>query len=118
MEQELAAGLGEGQIAQFIQDQEVEAGDQVGGSALAFCAGFGVELVDQIDDVEEPPAPAVSDAGPGDADGEMGLAGSGQANDRLPAFRDLRFGFVIRFILGRDRWCRWSRDRVVVEPRI
>jgi hypothetical protein len=54
------------------------------------------------------------------ADGgrDMALARSRQANDRLPAFRDLRFGFVIRFILGRDRWCRWSRDRVVVDPRI
>lgn len=53
-----------------------------------------------------------------DADGGMCLARAGQANDRLPAFWDLRFGFVIRFILGRDRWCRWSRDRVMAGPRI
>jgi hypothetical protein len=35
MEQELAAGLGEGQIAQFIEDEEVEAGDEVRGSSCA-----------------------------------------------------------------------------------
>lgn len=35
MEQELAAGLGEWQIAKLVQDQEVEAGDEIGGSALA-----------------------------------------------------------------------------------
>lgn len=49
---------------------------------------------------------------------QPGFADPTQANDRLPAFRDLRFGFVIRFILERDRWCRWSRDRDVVGPRI
>ena len=81
MEQELAAGLGEWQIAQLVEDQKVEAGEQVGGPALPLGAGFGVELVHQVDDVEEPPAAAVANAGPGDADGEMGLAGSGPADE-------------------------------------
>ena len=54
VEEELSAGLSEGQIAEFVQDQEVEAGDQVGGAPLALGAGFGVELVPQINDVEEP----------------------------------------------------------------
>jgi len=74
VEQELAAGLGEGEIAEFVQDQEVEAGDQVRGPALSFCPRFGVELVHQVDDVEEPAPAAVSDTGPGDADREMGLS--------------------------------------------
>ena len=43
VEQELAAGLGEGQIAQFIEDQKVETGDQVGGSALAFRGSSAAE---------------------------------------------------------------------------
>ncbi len=77
MEQELATGLGKRQISQFVQDQKVEAGDQVGCPALAFCAGFRVQLVHQVDDIEEP-APAPSpDAGSGDADGKMGFAGAG-----------------------------------------
>ena len=59
VEQKLAAGLGEGQIAQLVQDQEVGAGDQISGSSLPFCTGFGVELVHQIDAIEEPPATAV-----------------------------------------------------------
>lgn len=80
VEQELAAGLGEREIAELIKDQEVEAGDQVRGPTLSFCPGFGVELVHQIDDVEEPSATAISDAGPGDTDGEMGLSGSGAAD--------------------------------------
>lgn len=46
VEQELAAGLGERKIAEFVEDQEVETGDQVCGSPLAFGPGFGVELVD------------------------------------------------------------------------
>lgn len=74
MEQKLAAGLGEGQITQLIEDQEVEPGDEIGGSALPFCAGFGVKLVHQIDDIEEAaPAPG-PDAGAGDADCKMGFA--------------------------------------------
>ena len=37
MEQKLSTGLGEGQIAQLVQDQEVEARDQICRSSLPFC---------------------------------------------------------------------------------
>jgi len=47
---------------------------------LSFCTRFRVKLVDQIDDVEEPSPSAVPDAGARDADGEMGLSGSGAAD--------------------------------------
>ncbi len=80
VEQELAAGLGEREIAELVEDQEVEAGDQVRGAALAFGAGFGVELVHQVDDIEEPAAAAVANAGACDAHSEMGLAGSSSAD--------------------------------------
>jgi hypothetical protein len=80
VEQELAAGLGEREIAELVEDQEVEAGDQVRGPALSFGAGFGVELVHQVDDVEEPAPAAVSDTGTCDADREMGLASPGSAD--------------------------------------
>jgi hypothetical protein len=43
----------------------------VGDTALAAGAGLGLELVDEIDDVEEPPAGSATDAGAGDADGEV-----------------------------------------------
>ena len=68
---ELAAGLGERKVAELVQDQEVETGQQVRGAALTIGAGLSVELVDQVDDVEEPAARPVADAGPGDGDGQM-----------------------------------------------
>lgn len=77
MEQQLAAGLGEGPLSQLVQDQEVEAGDQISGSALPFSAGFSVKFVHEINTVEEPSSAATPNAGPGDAAGEMGFAGSG-----------------------------------------
>ena len=43
--------------------------------ALPTGAGLGVKPVDQIDDVEEAPARAAADAGAGDRDGGVGLAG-------------------------------------------
>ena len=41
MEEELTAGLGEGQIAEFVDDDEVEAGEIVGDASLA--AGAAVD---------------------------------------------------------------------------
>ncbi|GGE86742.1 hypothetical protein GCM10011317_49880 [Niveispirillum cyanobacteriorum] len=77
MEQQLAAGLGERQIAQFIQHDEVEPGEMVGDAALPPAPRLGIETVDQIDDGVEPDPGAATDAGPGDCDGEVALAGSG-----------------------------------------
>ena len=77
VEQELAAGLSERQIAEFVEDDEVHAGQMVGEPALAAVAGLGLEPVDEIDDVVEPAAGAATDAASGDGDGQMGLAGTG-----------------------------------------
>ena len=71
----MSARPGEGQIAQFVEDDEVHAGKIVSHAALAAGACFDLELDDEIDDVEEAAAGAGADAGPGDRDGEMGLAG-------------------------------------------
>lgn len=66
----------------------------------------------QAEGLEETRDAVIDDAAPVAAGlvakgaGDPAFAEAGQANDRLPAFRDLRFGFVIRFILGRDKWCR------------
>ena len=80
VEEELATGLGEGQIAQFVEDHEVEAAEEVGDPALAPVSPLGVELVHQIDDVEEAPSGAVADARADDARGEMRLAGARAAD--------------------------------------
>ena len=80
MEQQLPAGLGEGEIAEFVEDQEVEAGYQLGHAALTVGAGFGVELVHQIHGVEEAAPFTGPDTGPRDGDGEMRLSGSRTAD--------------------------------------
>ena len=41
MEQQLPAGLGEGEIAEFVEDDEVEAGEIIGEASLPTGAGFG-----------------------------------------------------------------------------
>jgi len=53
MKEQLAAALSEGQVTKFVEDQEVEAAEEIGQPTLAIGAGFRVELVDQIDAVEE-----------------------------------------------------------------
>ena len=48
----------------------------VGEPTLPPVASFAVELVDQVDDVEEAAAGTGADAGAGDADSQVGLAGA------------------------------------------
>ena len=85
VEQELAAGLGEGQIAEFIEDDEVHAGQVIGKASLPRVAGFGLEPVDEIDHVVEPAAGAGSNAASGDGDRKVGLAGAGPADQHSVA---------------------------------
>lgn len=77
VEEQLPTGLCEGKVAELVEDQEVEAAEEIGGAALAVGSGFGVELVDQVHDVEEPAAGAVAEAGPSDRDGKVRLPRSG-----------------------------------------
>ena len=84
MEQQLAAGLREGEIAELVEDQEVEAAQEIRSAPLAISASFGVEFVHEVDAVEEAAALAMADAGPGDAYCKMGFAGPGAA-----PFRDI-----------------------------
>ena len=82
VEEELAAGLGEGQVAELVEDDEVAADELLCGAALAPGAELGLEVVDQVDDVVAAAACALSNAGPCDGDGEMGLAGAGSSRCR------------------------------------
>jgi hypothetical protein len=81
MERQLPAGLGEGQIAEFIEDDEVEVGEVIGNPALAASAAFSLELVDEIDGGEEASARSGADAASCDGDGQMRLARSGSTFD-------------------------------------
>ena len=96
VEQQLAAGLGERQVTEFVEDDEVQAGEMIGDAALAAGAGLGLELVDEVDDVEEAAPGAAADAGPRDGDGGVGLAGAGGTNRILPDIRVARRRSTIR----------------------
>ena len=87
MEKELAAGLGEGQVAELVENDEVHAGEMIGDPALPTAAGLGFEPIDEIDDIVEPATGAGADAASRDGDGEMGFAGSGRSSDILPGIR-------------------------------
>src|SRR5271155_5961161 len=81
MEQQLAAGLGEREIAEFVEDDDVEASEIVGDASLASGSTFGLELIDEIDGGEEAPARSSADATPRDGDGQMRLACAGPADE-------------------------------------
>jgi hypothetical protein len=91
MEQELAAGLSERQIAELVENDEVYAGQVIGESSLAAIAGLGFEPVDEIDDVVEPAAGTNADAASGNRDGEVGLASAGGDSVTMPGVRRSRF---------------------------
>jgi hypothetical protein len=81
VEQQLAAGLAERQIAELVDDDEIVA-QQVLGQASAAAGGFLLlELVDQIDEVEEAAPSPGADDGRGDADAQVGFAGAGAADE-------------------------------------
>ena len=52
MEQELATGLGEGQIAEFVEDDEVDPGQMISEPTLSCVAGLG-EAFDSTEPGEE-----------------------------------------------------------------
>jgi len=116
MEQKLAAGLGERQVAELVEDDEIEAAKLVGERAGLAVAALLLEAVDQIDDVEEPAAgPGADDVG-GDGDRQMRLAGAGRSSVILPGVRRARFGSSIRFIrAAARRW--WWLVRSVTRAR-
>src|SRR5271168_1764520 len=80
MEQQLPAGLGEREIAEFVEDDEVEAGQVVGDASLSAGSTFGLELIDEIDGGEEPSARSGVDAAARDGDSQMRLACAGPAD--------------------------------------
>ena len=88
MEQQLAAGLGEREIAEFVEDHKVEACEIIGEPSLAACTALGLELIDEIDGGEEAAARSSSDAASRDGDGQMCLPGAGSADEDDVALLD------------------------------
>ena len=50
MKEQLAAGLSEGQIAEFVENDEVHAGEIFGEPPLPAGAGFAVQPIDEVGD--------------------------------------------------------------------
>ena len=46
MEQQLAAGLSEGEVAELVENDEVQPGKPIGEATLPLGTGLGLELVD------------------------------------------------------------------------
>ena len=108
MEEQLAARLRKGQITEFIEDNEVQAGEEVGHPPLPASSCLTVEPIDQIDDIIEAPSGAAADAGSGNRDGKMAFAGPGRGSVTMPGVRRSRCESSILFILGPENWCRSS----------
>ena len=106
VEQELSSGLSEGQMAQLIHDAEVEAHQMSGQSSSAVGAGLGVQLVDQIHDVEDAATGSLANDRPRDADGDLGLACAHPAPVPVPPT-----GTTLRCRFGNSPRAR-SRTRV------
>ena len=64
---QLATRLGERQIAEFVEDEEVHAGQVIGEPALPTIASLGFRAIDKVDDVEEAGAGVDAAAGNGDS---------------------------------------------------
>src|SRR5471030_2122199 len=61
MEQQLAAGLGERQVAELVEDDEVHPGQMLGDTTLPSIAGLDLQAVDEVDYVVEAAAGTRSD---------------------------------------------------------
>jgi hypothetical protein len=81
MEEQLPASLSEGQIAKFVENGEVLAGEIIGDPSLTPCACFGFQAINEIDCIEETATQTGADAASRDGNGEMRLAGSGASNE-------------------------------------
>src|SRR5437764_8863587 len=80
VEQQLATGLGEWQVAQFVEHDEVEPRQVIGEPALPTGAGFALQPIDEVDDGVEASSRSAADASSSDRYGEMALAGAGAAD--------------------------------------
>src|SRR6516162_5782469 len=85
MKEQLAAGLSERQVAEFVENNEVHAGEIFGEPPLPAGVGFALQPVDEVDDGVEAAPGAAADASPRNSYGQMRLAGAGSADQHSVA---------------------------------
>jgi hypothetical protein len=98
MKEQLAAGLSEGQVAEFVENNEVHAREIFGEPPLPAGAGFTLQPIDEVDDGVEAAPGAAADAGPRNSYGQMRLAGAGRGRDMVPDTRSSTRQFTTLFI--------------------
>jgi len=72
--------LGERQVAEFVEDDEVHPGQMLGDTTLPSIAGLDLQRLTRSTTFVEPAAGTRSDAASGDCDGHMCFAGAGTAD--------------------------------------
>jgi len=77
-------------------------------SALPAGARFGLQPVDEVDDIVEAAAGAAANAASRNRDGKMRFAGAAPDSVTMPGVRRSRCESSILFILGPENWCRSS----------
>src|SRR5690606_21186644 len=103
MGEQLPASLSEGEIAGVIEHDEVEPGQVVGDTTLATGAALDPEVVDPINDTEEPTPRTVADERTSYGDGQMRLSRAGSADHSDVA------------LIGDERATRKVADQVFVD---
>src|SRR6185312_16527200 len=81
VEQELAAGLAEWQVAQLVDDDQMIAQQLLCQPAAAAGGLLLLKLIDQIDEIEEAASGAGTDDRGGHGDAQVGLPGAGAADE-------------------------------------
>ena len=64
MKEQLAAGLSKGQVAEFVENDEVHAREVFGEPPLPAGAGFALQPLDEVDDGIKAAPGTAADAGP------------------------------------------------------
>src|SRR5256885_1639032 len=77
VEQQLAPRVGERQVAEFIDNDEIVAQQLLGQTTTAASSLLLLELVDEIDQIKEAPPGTGADDGRRDSNAEMRFAGAG-----------------------------------------
>ena len=98
MKEQLAAGLSEGQVAELVENDEVDAREIFGEPPLPAGAGFALQPIDEVDHGVEAAPGAAADAGPRNRYGQMRLAGAGRGRDIVPDTRGRTRRFTTLFI--------------------
>jgi hypothetical protein len=99
MEEQLPARLSKGQIAEFIEDDEVHSGEIFREAPLTARSRLGLQSCDEFDGVKKSAAFSSANATSGDRYGEMRLAGSRRGRDMAPDFWRVKRLFTMPSIL-------------------